>query len=185
LYFFSILGKKNQRGDEKKIQIIIQNDNYWRNCIFILFLKPRKMGMVLPFFHRSSSMVSSKEIISSSSSSSPSSVVHPLSSILPRSKQREHQAGDENERGSCLTQRTKRRHDINLLISISFLEELEFILLRIKWGYATGRMKWRFLHAQEFSWQQGMVSKSITSGLPMPFLGVCLWAFLSNSWSVL
>jgi len=65
-------------------------------------LKPRKMGMVLPFFHRSSSMVSSKEIINSSSSS-----VHPLSSILPRSKQREHQAGDENERGSCLTQQQK------------------------------------------------------------------------------
>jgi hypothetical protein len=51
-------------------------------------------------------MVSSKEIINSSSSSSSSSV-HPLSSILPRSKQREHQAGDENERGSCLTQQQK------------------------------------------------------------------------------
>lgn len=64
------------------------------------------MGMVLPFFHRSSSMVSSKEIMNPSSSSS-SSFVHPLSSILPRSKQREHQAGDENERGSCLTQQQK------------------------------------------------------------------------------
>jgi len=54
-------------------------------------------------------MVSSKEIISSSSSSSPSSVVHPLSSILPRSKQREHQGGDDvkNERGSCLPQQQK------------------------------------------------------------------------------
>ena len=52
-------------------------------------------------------MVSSKEIINSSSSSSSSSSVHPLSSILPRSKQREHQAGDENERGSCLPQQQK------------------------------------------------------------------------------
>jgi hypothetical protein len=45
----------------------------------------------------------------SSSSSSSSSFVHPLSSILPRSKQREHQCGDEvkNERGSCLLQQQK------------------------------------------------------------------------------
>ena len=59
-------------------------------------------------------MVSSKEIMNPSSSSS-SFFVHPLSSILPRSKQTEHQCGDEvkNERGSCLPQQQKE--DLKLI----------------------------------------------------------------------